>query len=231
VRIRAAKWIGSMQKILPLFLLLLCSSCDRPPIETLAQIQSLKAMPSLTGVTQAELVEIHNDWNGYSDITPILRHYKLKIKHQELAGNAHIAVGGYGANGIHQQKTTKVKIPAAVTAKFLDVLSKTPLQGGEYKPNLQRTDDYPSIEIKITIKQQIIIFSSVSQSIDAVPWKVVFQQQNTSTEYISNSPLPAQALKVLLPYLDRSNIDQIIQRRRQKKKDAKKVVTPPIRSN
>jgi len=51
---------------------------------------------------QTETVEIHNDWNEYSDITPILRRYKLRIKQQKLVGHADIAVGGYGAVGVHQ---------------------------------------------------------------------------------------------------------------------------------
>jgi hypothetical protein len=176
-------------------------------------------------VMQAETVEIYNDWNGYSDITPILRHYKLRLKQQELAGNAHIAVGGYGAAGIHQQQTTRVKIPAVVTTKFLDTLSKTPLQVGKYKPVMERTDDYPSIKIQVKIfgsgvpleHQKQIIFSSQSQAKNYIPWKITVRQNNTMTEYISNSPLPAQALQVLSPYLDRPNINQIIDRRRKKK--------------
>jgi hypothetical protein len=167
-------------------------------------------------VMEADTVEIVNDWNGYSDITPILRRSKLRRERQELVGNAYIAVGGYGAAGIHQQQTTRVKIPAAVTAKFLATLAKTPLQVGIYKPKLDRTDDYPSIEIKVKIDGRQIIFSSQSQSIDYVPWKITINQKNTAIAYISNSALPAQALGVLNPYLSRQGIDQIIQRRKQK---------------
>jgi len=80
---------------------MLLSSSWTVPIET-TQSQSLVTRPNLRTVMQTETVEIHNDWNEYSDITPILRHYKLRIKQQKLVGHADISVGGYGAVGVHQ---------------------------------------------------------------------------------------------------------------------------------
>jgi hypothetical protein len=214
------------KKMSPLLLLLLCGSCTQSPVVDAAskhENRSNKSQPiillsTITNVRRSETVEIINDWNGYSDITPILRHAKLRLERQELVGNAYIAVGGYGAAGIHQQQTNKVKIPAAVTIKFLDTLSKTPLQVGIYKPALDRTDDYPSIKIKVKIDGRQVMFSSESQGINYIPWKVTITQKNTTKTYISNSPLPARSLHLLDPYLDRSGIERIIQRRRQKKK-------------
>lgn len=180
------------------------------------QSQPVAKLPTLTTLVQAQTVEIHNDWNGYSDITPILRHAKLRRERQELIGTAHVAVGGYGAAGVHQQQTKRVKIPAAVTAKFLEILAKTPLQVGSYQPQMERSDDYPFVKIQIEIERQQVIFSSRSQSLDRSPWQVTIAKNNTTTEYISNSALPDRALQLLSPYLDRPGIDQIIQRSRQK---------------
>ena len=204
-----------MPKKLLTLLLLTCSSCAAP-IEPVAQSQPLTTPLPMPTLMQTETVEIRNDWNGYSDITPILRHYKLRIEHQKLVGNAHVAIGGYGAAGIHQQQTKRVTIPAAVTTKFLATLAKTSLQVGSYKPISDRTDDYPSIEIKLKIDRQQVIFSSQSQGNNYVPWKVTVIQANKTTSYISNSAIPAQALQILDPYLDRQGIDRIIQQRRQK---------------
>ncbi len=206
-----------MYKKLSLSLLLLSSSCTSP-IERAAQSQPLVTIPNLTTVMQTEMVEIHNDWNGYSDITPILRHYKLRIKHQKLVGHAHVAVGGYGAGGVHQQQTTRVAIPAAVTTKFLSTLAKAPLQVGIYQPTIERTENYPSIKIKLESDRQQVIFSSQSQASNYVPWKVTVTQANKTTEYISDSALPAQALQIINPYIDRAGIDRIIQRRLQRNK-------------
>ena len=203
-----------MYKKLPQLLLIFCSSCAHSPIEGAAQSQPLTKLPNLAPVMQASTIEIHNDWNGYSDITPVLRHYKLRRDREKLVGNAHVAVGGYGAAGIHQQQTKKIAIPAAIGTKFLTTLSQTPLRVGSYQPKLDRRDDYPSIKIQLQIDRQQVTFSSQSQAANYIPWKVTIARDNRSTEYISNSPLPAHALQILNPYLNSPGIDQIIQRRR-----------------
>jgi hypothetical protein len=207
-----------MFKKLPPLLLLLCVGCDSPQADSKQSQVLTPRSTNLTSLMQAQTIEIHNDWNGYSDITPILRHYKLRLVSKDLVGNAHIALGGYGAGGIHQQRTTKVKIPAIVTTKFLTTLAKTPLQTGSYKPLIARKDDYPSIEIQLKTDKKQVIFSSQSQGVDRVPWKITITENNTTTEYISNSPIPAQAFRLLNSSLDRSGVDRIIHRRRVKKK-------------
>ena len=203
-------------------LLLLCSSCTQPTLDKPTQAKVLTSQPKLALGPQLQTVEIHNDWNGYSDITPVLRHYKLRLEHQQLLGNAYIAVGGYGAAGIHQQRTTKVKIPAAVVTKFLTILSKTPLETGIYHPRIDRPDNYPSIEIKVKSDRQQVIFSSRSQRVDRIPWKITVTENNTTKAYISNSVIPAQAFQILNASLDRSGVDRLIQRRlNQHKKTTK----------
>jgi hypothetical protein len=176
-------------------------------------------LPSLEMVTKGDTVEIQNDWNGYSDITPVLRHYKLRLQNQELVGNAHIAVGGYGGGGIRQQATTKVKIPAAVTTQFLAMLSKTPIKTGAYKPTIAHRDDYPHIKIVIKFDRQQAIFSSKSQGAHNTPWKVVVQPIGAKqpSDYITSSNIPSQALKLLNPYLDKSGVDRLIQPRQRRK--------------
>jgi hypothetical protein len=215
-----------LKKLSPLLLLSLCVGCgnsqaDSKQSQVLLTPRSRSALPrrsNLNAVMQAQTVEIHNDWNGYSDITPILRHYKLRLVNKDLVGNTHIAVGGYGAGGIHQQRTTKVRVPAVVVTKFLTTLAETPLQAGIYKPLITRKDDYPSIEIQLKIDKKQVIFSSKSQGVDRIPWKIAIVENNTAKEYISNSPIPAQAFRLLNSSLDRSGVDGIIQQRRQRKR-------------
>lgn len=201
-----------------LFLLLLCGSCNSTPANTskIQPPQLLASLPALATIKQAATIEIKNDWNGYSDITPVLRHYKLKLDRQQLVGNAHIAVGGYGAAGIRQQRTTKVKIPAPIVAKFLATLSATPLQSGNYQPSLPKKDDYPSIEIKIKNASKQVTFSSKSQGIDRTPWKITIAENNKVQEYISNSPIPAQAFRLINASLDRSGVDHVIYRKKSR---------------
>jgi hypothetical protein len=164
------------------------------------------------------MVEIYNDWNGYSDITPILRHYKLRRHNQELIGNAHFAVGGYGAASIRQQSTKKVKIPAPLAQKFFHTLTTTPLKVGTYQPLIKNRDDYPNLMIRLTIEGQQVTFTSQSQGSGNVPWKILIADRGGRADYISNSSLPAQALKLLDPILNNPGIDAIIQRNLNRKK-------------
>jgi hypothetical protein len=205
------------EKLSPL-LLLLCSSCTQPRVDKPIQPKVLIAKPNLAIVMRSQTVEIRNDWHGYSDITPVIRHYKLRLEHQQLSGNAYIAVGGYGVAGIRQQRTSKVKIPAAVVTKFLATLSKTPLEVGIYQPKISRPDNYPEIEIKVKSDRQKVTFSSRSQRVDRIPWKIIVTENKITREYISNSTIPTQAFHILNSSLDRSGVDRIIYRRRHQKK-------------
>ncbi len=206
------------KKLLPLLFLLLSSSCTQSQVQPAVTNQLNPTKVSLANVTAGVAVEIKNDWNGYSDITPIVRHQKLWLKpNKELTGNSYIAVGGHGAGGIDQQATAKVKIPAAVTVQFLATLAKTPIKTGTYKPLIKHSDDYPSVMIRVKSPQQQTIFTSQSQGVGRIPWKITIQSGKTSTNYISNSHLPTQALKLLSPYIDNPGIDEIIQRRTKRK--------------
>ena len=60
------------------------------PLVDFVTSQTLTPRSNLAAVIQAQKVEIRNDWNGYSDITPIIRHYKLRLVTKDLVGNAHI---------------------------------------------------------------------------------------------------------------------------------------------
>ena len=202
------------KKLLPLLFLLLSSSCTQSRVNPAVPSQPNPIKVSLAHITTGKAIEIKNDWNGYSDITPIIRHQKLWLKpNKELVGNSYIAVGGYGAGGINQQATTKVTIPAGITVQFLATLAKTPIKKGTYKPLIKHSDDYPSVTIRVKSQQQQTIFTSQSQGVGRVPWQVTIQSAKNSTSYISNSNLPTQALKLLSPYIDNPSIDGIIQRR------------------
>lgn len=202
------------------YLLCFCSSCSQQQVEVStparSQTTGSTSVPSLSLVNQAQTVEIHNDWNGYSDITPVLRRYRLRRQNRELVGNAHFAIGGYGAANIRQQRTQRVKIPATNTQKFLAALAKTPIKVGKYKPLIKHSDDYPSILIRLQIDKQEVIFSSQSQGKDRIPWKVAISSPNRTNEYVTNSPLPAQALRSLDRYINNLAIEQIVERKRKK---------------
>jgi hypothetical protein len=179
------------------------------------------SLPLQTVITQppqlhtATLVNIKNDWNGYSDITPIVRHYKLKPTANGMTGNGHFAVGGYGAYNIHQQYTKKIHIPVAVTQQFFHKLGETKMQqSATYQPVRNHSDDYPNITIQVITPQQEMTFFSSSQGKNYTPWQIKTKQKI----YTSNSAMPAEALLILKPYIDHPGLEQVINKRQAPKK-------------
>jgi hypothetical protein len=191
------------------------AGCQKPPPPP-----PVSKSPTPVTITQpqqlhtATLVQIKNDWNGYSDITPIVRHYKLKPTGGGLAGNGHFAVGGYGAYNIRQQYTKRITIPAPIAQQFFRQLGETKMQQStHYQPIKNRSDDYPAITIQIVTPRQEVTFFSSSQGKNYVPWQIKTKQAT----YISNSATPAAALAILKPYIDHPGLEQVINKRRQPK--------------
>jgi hypothetical protein len=190
--------------------LLLCG-CQKPTALNKAANQQQHAITQPQQLHQATLVQIKNDWNGYSDITPIVRHYKLKPQASGMAGNGHFAVGGYGAYHIHQQYTKRISIPDPITRQFFQKLSETKMQhSSKYQPVRSHSDDYPAVTIQVTTPQQEITFFSNSQGQHYIPWQI----KTKGTTYISNSAAPAEALLLLQPYIDHPGLEQVISKRR-----------------
>ncbi len=201
-----------------LVFLFLCS-CQKPTAvdkNSKQQLQNTITQPP--ELHTATLVQIKNDWNGYSDITPIVRHYKLKPQTSGMAGNGHFAVGGYGAYNIHQQYTKKISIPDPITRRFFQKLSETRMQhSSKYQPIRNHSDDYPAVTIQITTPRQEITFFSSSQGKSYIPWQI----KTKGTTYISNSASPAEALVLLKPYIDHPGLEQVISKRRSSSPQSK----------
>lgn len=173
---------------------------------------SLISLPQLGAAT---VVNIKNDWNGYSDITPIERHYQFKNSAGGLFGDGYFAVGGYGAYNIRQQYTKKIVIPALVTRQFLQKLSETKVYStSKYQPIQKRHDDYPAITIQIITSERQVKFFSSSQGQDHIPWQIKIKEKNQEKIYASASAAPAAALLLLKPYIDHPGLDDVINKRR-----------------
>ncbi len=213
-----------------LFIWLVClllSSCQvRSSLKKLVKpAQPSPTISQLPPLRTATAVIIKNDWSGYSDITPIVRHYQLKLQSGGLAGNGYFAVGGYGAYGIRQQYTKKIQIPALVTQQFLQKLNETKMHSSStYQPIKNRSDDYPAITIQITTLHHQTTFFSSSQGKNYIPWQIKVKE----TTYISNSAAPAAALAILKPYIDHPGLEQIISKHRSPPKPNKSKISPPL---
>ena len=196
------------------FLLLLGCQIGSPS-KKVAQSQPQKILIQLPPLRTATLVNIKNDWNGYSDITPIERHYQFKNSASGLSGEGYFAVGGYGAYNIRQQYTKKIVIPALVTQQFFQKLNETKMHStSQYQPVKKRHDDYPAITIQITTPEQKVIFFSSSQGQYHVPWQIKIKEKTKEKVYVSESVAPAAALLLLKPYIEHPGLENVINKQR-----------------
>jgi hypothetical protein len=208
-------------KLFCLFLLLVlviagCKSQKTTVAPTVgSSVPSATALGTLSNVA---LLEIKNDWNGYSDITPIVRHYRLKPQANGLAGNGSFAVGGYGGYSIQQQYTRKVSISPALTQQFLQMLNGTKIaKSDRYQPKIERADDYPDVTIYLKLADREVTFASRSQGQNNVPWQIKIKTKTGMESFVSDSPNPAQALALLKAQIDHPGLEQAINKHRQPK--------------
>ncbi len=193
-------------------LFLLLTGCQNAlPTKKVEHPQPPKILVQLPPLRAATLVNINNDWNGYSDITPIVRHYQLKPQANGMSGNGYFAVGGYGGYNIHQQYTKKVNIPVLITQQFFKKINETKMYSSSlYQPIIKNSDDYPAITIQITTPEQKVTFFSSSQGRNHAPWQIKIKDKT----YTSNSAAPAEALSILKPYIDHPGLEEVINKLR-----------------
>jgi hypothetical protein len=169
------------------------------------------ATPTSTSNLGVKMVEIKNNWNGYSDITPILRHYKFLPKGDGLEGNGSFAVGGHGGYGIQQQYTKKIAIDPTLTQKFLQTLSATKItKSDRYSPRRDHRDDYPDITIHIKTADREVTFATRSQGPQNIPWQVRIKTKGKVESFVTNSANPSQALMSIKAQIDHPGLEQAI---------------------
>jgi hypothetical protein len=174
-----------------------------------------------TGNFGVKMVEIKNDWNGYSDITPILRHYRLLPKGDGLEGNGSFAVGGHGGYGIKQQHIKKIAIDPTLTQKFLQTLSTTKItRSDRYNPHRDHRDDYPDITIYIKTADREVTFASRSQGPQNIPWQVRIKTKGKVESFVTSSTNPAQALASIKTQIDHPGLEQAIEKHHHPKTKA-----------
>ncbi|RKZ80057.1 MAG: hypothetical protein DRR19_24160 [Candidatus Parabeggiatoa sp. nov. 1] len=150
---------------------------------------------SLRVLEKASLFLIQDEWIGLSSLAPLKAHYMLERHTNQFSGGASFSVGG--ASGNPCKSVEDITIPVEVVQKFLQMLTRSPLEKGHYEPKITHTDDYPSIKITLQTDTGIVAFFTQSQGVGHVPWGVTFEK----TTYVINSDIPAKALEILKPYL------------------------------
>jgi hypothetical protein len=204
-----------MRKNLIIVLLPLCLFGCQVPQSVVSKSTEGQSSGIVGNLAATTVVEIKNDWNGYSDITPITRHYRFNKTGETLNGNGNFAVGGHGGYNIRQEYSKKITIPAALTQEFFQKLGESPLvMSRKYKPKFVRRDDFPNISIYLKTADREVTFTSRSQGDHHAPWQVRIKKNKVTEYYVTNSPVPGVALDLIKTHIDHPGLDVAINKLR-----------------
>jgi len=188
------------QLLLLLAALVLLASCsttkpEEPTVTT--KIGNGKAsIPDLNAATTVHIIDGGGGLGGSSSAE-----YTLQRIPGQFAGPGVFSMGSGGTPEL--KKTDNISIPLPVMQHFFATLMTSPLAQGEYHPTFIMTDSYPSISIGIGLPQDSVLIYSRSQGESRVPWAAKLHGK----DYVIHSPAPADALKILAPYLHEDELN------------------------
>jgi len=159
---------------------------------------------NLTQLAKVQSIEIHDDWMGLSEYGPVGRYYSMKPEGDQFTGKAVFSLGG---GPLLKTKEEPISVPKATVQDFLNLLAQSQLDKGEYKPNIEHTDDYPSVTIDVQFAGDKLSFFSKSQGEWAVPWGVSLGGES----YVSRSKSPAMAMKLLQPFFKHESMEKLME--------------------
>jgi hypothetical protein len=145
-------------------------------------------------------IEIVDYWTGLGD-GPV--EFTWRLGRQGAATHAFAGVGTLARGSGRTSGPLTVTIPDSAMRAFLRGLAAAPRRQGAYKPRIEHTDDYPELTIRLHTRAGITEFFSASQGPARRPWRVTIDARN----YVSDSAAPAEALKHLLPFLQRTELE------------------------
>ena len=153
--------------------------------------------PELAGAPETNGVAIGIGWMGLSPLSPLTAGYLLELHGDQFEGQ-----------GIfHVAKMPLVKravaIPHDRMRAFLTAANKVSVVEGPYQAHIEHTDDYPSLDIEISVDRNVLRIGSQSQHrpksdyVDRTPWHIDYRGR---TFVVSAADLD-QAFEPLEPYL------------------------------
>ena len=174
----------------------------RVPTPTATVIPSSIVSGLAEALTTVSAIHLEDDWNGLALIWQKQAHFDLTHQGNGYAGTAHFSV--------YRQKmpltaACNITIPSDSAQTFIALLASTPAHTGKYQPQIEHTDDYPSLKIALTTNRAPVVFFSQSQSRSHTPWGLTIGGK----EYIIDVNTPNQALLSLSPYLNYEALDRL----------------------
>ena len=136
----------------------------------------IRQFPELADLSDTKIVVVGIQWVGLSDLSPMTADYRLELHDDQFAGQGQFKVADAPA------MSRPIAVPRDVMRAFLAVASKVRMVEGEYKPRIDHTDDYPSLEFDVATKQGLLRIGTSSQLQDAesgtyldrTPWNISY---------------------------------------------------------
>jgi hypothetical protein len=164
----------------------------------------IRQFPELADLSDTKIVVIGIQWLGLSDLSPMTADYLLELHDDQFAGQGQFKVAEAPA------VRRPITVPRDVMRAFLAVASKVRMVEGEYKPRIEHTDDYPSLEFGIATKQGLLRIGTRSQLKDAesgpyldrTPWSISYLNRG----FVVTASDLDRAYKPFGPYLREDEI-------------------------
>jgi hypothetical protein len=135
-----------------------------------------RQFPELADLSETKTVVIGIQWLGLSTLSPMIANYLLELHDDQFVGQGQFKVAEAPA------VSRPITVPRDVMRAFLVVASKVRMVEGEYKPRIEHTDDYPSLEFDVATKQGLLRIGTRSQLkypeagtyLDRTPWSISY---------------------------------------------------------
>jgi hypothetical protein len=136
----------------------------------------IRQFPELADLSDTKIVVVGIRWLGLSTLSPMIADYLLDLHEDQFAGQGQFKVADAPA------VSRPITVPGDVMRAFLAVASKVRMVEGVYKPRIDHTDDYPSLEFDVATKQGLLRIGTSSQLkyaesgtyLDRTPWSISY---------------------------------------------------------
>jgi hypothetical protein len=160
--------------------------------------------PELADMAETTGVAISVGWMGLSPLSPMTAGYFLDLHGDQFEGPGFFQV----AKAPSEKRA--IAVPRDLVRALLTAANKVQVVEGEYQARIEHTDDYPSLDVEVLIKRELLRIGSQSQQrqpksgnyLDRTPWHIDYRKR---TFVVTATDLD-RAFAALQPYLQDDNV-------------------------
>jgi hypothetical protein len=155
--------------------------------------------PELADMPETDGVAVGIGWMGLSPWSPVTAGYFLELQGDQFEGP------GYFQVAEKPSEKRAIAVPRNLVRGFLTAANKVQVVEGAYQAHIEHTDDYPSLDVQVLIKGELLRIGSQSQQrqaksgdyLDRTPWHVDYRKRS----FVVTATDLDQAFAALQPYL------------------------------